>query len=363
VLAGVANALIDGADVVVVAIFSVDTAVVHWLVNAVPVGAMSFLASLRFAIIGAGATIRLLVVLAATLLFTGQDVTNVDGADLAVVAHAVRGAAIVPQRVLTFVVRVANIVCAGVSVVAVIVDEATSRGRGVVTELIRATLVGTDVDDAVLSLAGRRDGGEVYLARGPGDGVDAVGAVGVLLAATGSYNLPVAESVLAGVNGTRVAVIADQFSRIRGTALGPYRRVGTAPVFALVNGATNSVVALQRSLAATGGLQNLILAGVIDTGTGRAGVIVVTISVVIAAIRVIGVLVDADSLETPVFSAGVAVLARAVVNAGLVLAVDASIHLAEVVGGGIFIIALSGISTAVTSRGLVVSAAGINTAI
>ncbi len=89
VLTRVFSALVDGTNVIVVAILCVHATVVHGLVDAVPISAEGNLAGLWFAIIGAGAAVSLLVILAGALLFAGGNVADVDGADLAVVAHTI----------------------------------------------------------------------------------------------------------------------------------------------------------------------------------------------------------------------------------------------------------------------------------
>ena len=222
-LTGVRGAFVYSADVVVVTVLVVNTAAVHRLVDAVAVGAMGDLANLRFTVIRAGAAVLLLFVLAASLFGPRQDFADIKRANLAIVAHAVGGTAVLGEGVLALVIRGADVVGAGVAVIAVAIDETTTRSRCVVAELIGTTLVRADVDDAVLALAGGRYSRQVNLARCPGDGVDAVSAVGVLLAAASGDDLPVAKAILAGVNGARIAVVANQLSSIRSTTFGTNR--------------------------------------------------------------------------------------------------------------------------------------------
>ncbi len=240
----VGSTLIDGADVVVVALLVVDTAVIHGLVNAVAVGAICELANLRLAIIRGVAAVGFLVVNAASFLGPRFDFANVDGADLPVVAHAIGSATVAGQGILALVVGATNVIGAGISIVAVVADEATSGRGGVVAELIGAALVGTDIDDAVFALASGGNRCKVDLARGPGHCVDAVGAVGVLLAATGGHNLPIAESILASIDSAGVAVVTHQLGGIWSATLGSHREVGTAPVLTFIDGAADAVIAL-----------------------------------------------------------------------------------------------------------------------
>jgi len=336
----VAGALVNGADVSVIALFVVNTTIVHGYVDAVAIGAIDILAGLGSAIVGRLAAVGLLLVLAGPLVVTWRDIANVHGADLAIVAHAVGCTAVLLETIVALVLRVADIIGTRIAVIALLAGQAATRNRRVVAELVRATMVGADILEAILTDALWREDGKVDHAGGSGLGVDAVSAVHISLAAPRGHHLPVAKTVLAHIYRAWVTIVTDHICGLRSTALGPHWSLHADPINTFVNGAPDTVIAFLVRLAASRGREDLVLAVILNAGSHGARVTVFTVGIVVAAVRVIGVLVHAITFDALVISAGIFVQATLVFDADLVLLMDARVHLAEIGGGRVFVVAL-----------------------
>jgi len=341
VLALVAGALVDGAHVAIVTFFVVNAAVLLGHVDAVAVLAVAVLARLGNAVVGGLAAFGFVFVLALPLAFSGGNVADVDGADVCVVAHPVGGAAVLFENVGALVIGAATVGGAAIAVVALDIGEAAARLQVVVAVFRRAGVLGADVVDAVgaaLALGWRHV--MVHVTGVAGDHILAVHAVVIDLATAAGGEHPLAQTVFARVDSARIAVVADDGRGARSAALGAHRRVVAHPAQAFVYGAADAVVAFQRCFTAVFPIQDLVFAYFVLAGPCGTRVVIVAILVVVAAVRVVGVLVDAEAVFTVVIGARVVIDAGFVCNARLALVVNAGVHLAVVIGGRVVVVTL-----------------------
>jgi hypothetical protein len=130
------DTLVDGADVIIIAFLVVDAAVLLVHVNAVSILTEDVLALLVSAVIRGLAAVKLFTVRAGSLVLTCWNIADIQGADVAVVAHAAVGAALIDQLAVALAVCVADIQGAGVGISAVLIGQATPGDRCIVTEFV-----------------------------------------------------------------------------------------------------------------------------------------------------------------------------------------------------------------------------------
>jgi hypothetical protein len=149
------------------------------------------------------------------------------------------------------VIGSADVLCAGVAILAAIICQAAAGSRVVVAEFAGTTLNGADIDNTVFPFAGWRNRREVHLAGRSGHCIEAIRTVKVLFTTTAGNGHPFTLTVGAIIDSAGVAVVTDELSCIGSAAFCSNGCMSTCPVDAFVNCTSDAIVTFQRAFAAS----------------------------------------------------------------------------------------------------------------